>query len=260
MILVVLFVTATTIAVIANDPIGSTFDFTIYTQIENGVPVGETAIPNKLYGSTVTFDAGTVNTNYDFVMYTVNGKIEFGLPESNTFIVYYELYVNVIYRDQSNFMVAFIDANQDLLEMKFVPSDGFSDAESSTMEPFNPIPGYVISDIEPWTGGSLLDVTEDRVLWVNYVPDSTSPLVTENLYLTVTDGTADLTEYSFNQVATVNADDIPLSNFQYWEKDGMIVSYNQEYSFTMLENTAITAVFAQTPSPNADILFINLIS
>ena len=240
------FLMMATAVVVGNDPTSTSFNFEFETQIGNASPV-VTDLGSKDYGSSVTIDAGTFNPSYEFATYIVNGKVEPNLPESHDFLVTKELDVTALYKPSGEIMVAFMDANQDVLKLEFITSGG--DATPPDTSGLS-VPGYVVSTT-PWSG-SYIGITEDTVLWVMYdLDDATAYTVS------VTNGSADQPSYSFNEVATVTASGP--SNFQYWEKDGEIVSLKETYSFTVLANTTLTAVYDTPSSPNPDGLFVSLI-
>jgi uncharacterized repeat protein (TIGR02543 family) len=202
---------------------------------------------SKSYGDSVTIDAGTYNTDYDFVTYIVNGKVESALPANHTFIVSSDLEITALYKPNNTVMVAFMDSNQDMLSIQYVPSGNSAtppDVSGLTKS------GYEVA-ISEWSG-SYTAVTEDTVLWVQY-----TPLIGDTFTLSVTNGTADQATYNYNEVATVTASGT--GNFQHWEKDGYIMSLNPTFSFTVLDNIELTAIYDDVEaSPNPDSLFINM--
>lgn len=65
-----------------------------------------------------------------------------------------------------------------------------------------------------------------------------------NLSLSITNGTVSVAgPYAFNQVVTVTANTAPENySFSHWTKDGIIVSYNPQYTFTVASNHTLEAV------------------
>lgn len=238
-------VTLSSVTVRAANPTTTSFNFSINTKFGDSDPV-PTDLGLKNYGDTVTFDAGTPG-GYEFVTYIVNGKVEPTLPAIHTFIVTGDLAVTAFYKPTGTVMVAFMDSNQDMLSVQYISSGASAtppDISSLTK------PGYAVSSA-PWSG-SYISVTEDTVLWVQY-----TSLIGDTFTVNVTNGSADKGSYSFNEVATVTASGT--GNFQHWEKDGVIMSINPVYSFTVLENTTLIAVYdSEIASPNPDSLFVNM--
>jgi hypothetical protein len=206
-------------------------------------------IPDKAYGSTVTIDGGSLAASgYTFVTYIVNGKVEYALPDQHTFTVTSDLDITAFYKPDGTVMVAFMDANQDMLKVEYITSGGNATPPSTSgLEK----PGLEVSVSTPWSG-SYTGVTQDTVLWVVY-----ESAISETYTLTVNNGTGSGT-YDYNEVATVTASGT--GNFQHWLKDGVIVSLNPVYSFTVVDDTEVTAVFdGVETSPDPTSLFINLL-
>lgn len=76
--------------------------------------------------------------------------------------------------------------------------------------------------------------------------------------INVTNGTADKTEYTAAQVATITADEKAGQKFSYWqEENGNIVSYSSTYKFYVSKNMKLTAVYdivVEEPKGTADIV------
>ena len=233
-----------------TNPVGTTFEFSLNTKFGDSAPT-VTSLGTKTYGDVVTIDAGSIDhSGYEFVTYIVNGKNEPSLPQSNEFIVSEDLTVTAFYKPTGTYAVAFMDSNQDTLKVEYVANSGSASATPPSTSTLSK-PGYIVSVSEPWSG-SYTDVTEDRVLWVQYTLDDSNTYT-----LSVNNGTGGGT-YAYNEVATVVG--TGSGNFQYWLMDGNIVSLQSTYSFTVLGDTEITAVYAGSASPTADSLFISLSS
>jgi uncharacterized repeat protein (TIGR02543 family) len=247
-LLLMSLVTLSSIPLKAATPIGTTFGFTYETKMGTNEAVPSTTI-SKTYGSTVTIDGGSLaSEGYTFVTYIVNGKVEYALPDEHTFIVTSDLDITAFYKPDDTIMVAFMDANQDMIEVQYVAS-GASVTAPSTDGLSKP--GYVVA-ATPWSG-TYNNPTQDTVVWLQYTLD-----VLDAYTVTVNNGSADDTSYAYNEVATVTASGT--GNFQHWLKDGVIVSLNPVYSFTVVDDVEITAVFdGVEASPNPTSLFINLL-
>jgi hypothetical protein len=240
-------VTLSAVPLKAASPIGTSFDFSINTKVGTNEAV-VTDLGSRAYAATVTIDAGSyAGSGHTFVTYIVNNKLESGLPANHDFIVTSDLEVTALYKPDGTIAVAFMDANQDLLSTAFVASEGTVTApDISGLAK----PGYEVSST-PWSG-AYNNPTEDTIVWVQY-----TSTVVETFTLTVNDGSGNGT-YNYNEVATVVASGT--GNFQHWENEGVIVSLNPTYSFTVVDDTEVTAVFdgvEASPDPNS--LFINLI-
>jgi uncharacterized repeat protein (TIGR02543 family) len=231
----------------ASNPIGSSFYFDFETKIGSNETV-VSDLGNMNYGSTVTIDAGSYNTDFDFVTYIVNGKVEPNLQANHTFLVSSDLDITALYKPESTVMVAFMDSNQDMLSIQYVAS-----GESATPPDTSSLTKPGLEVASPAWSGSYNSLTEDTVLWLLY-----QSTVVDTYELMVNDGSGDKGTYNYNEVATVTASGT--GNFQHWEKDGMIVSLNPVYSFTVVESSTLTAVFdTELTSPDTDTLFVNAI-
>lgn len=234
----------------ASNPVGTNFEFSIQTKFGEAAPTVSN-LGSKDYGSKVVVDANSyLSEGYEFIAYVVNGKVEPTLPASNEFIVSSDLHVEALYREDTKYSVLFIDSNQDFLKVEFVDKSGTADATAPTTASLAK-PGYVVSTTSPWSG-SCVDVTSNLVLHVQY--DKT---ILDSYTLSVENGTGAGT-YGYNEVATVTANTVV--GFQYWLNNGVVASLQPTYSFTVLEDTNLTAVYFEDNSTThiADSLFISL--
>ncbi|MBI9008566.1 MAG: InlB B-repeat-containing protein [Tenericutes bacterium] len=245
---VLLFTFFGAVTVKADSPVNTSFNFTIETKVGTADAV-VSDLGLKEYGSSVTIDAGTYNPSYEFAFYIVNGKVEASLPESHDFLITSDLEITALYKPDATFAVAFMDSNQEMLDVQFVSSGGSALAP----DPNGMVkPGYVLNEVTPWSG-SYTGVTQDTVCWVQYVS-----AVPGSIELTVTNGSADQATYDFNEVATLTASGT--GNFQFWMNQGMIVSQNPTYSFTVVEAGSYIAIYDETEaSPDPTSLFVSLV-
>lgn len=254
----------------SQGPTGGQFQFNWTINLPGQDP--EDALETSLtvdYGQKITFDAGT-QTGYTLLGYQVNGKVELdtqkligtGIPVTEDTIV------DAFFKLNTETAVIFMDANQDYVEMRYTGIDDkvIYDELTNALPDYaeNPKPGLVA---QGWTadGINLIDFsedtfTEDTVVFVKYDVDPSQSQAT----LSVVNGSLAEGEpvdgiYDFNEVATVvttemNGDDY----FQYWLKDGIIASLNPIYSFTMIEDVTVEAVFADADNFDSNDLFISI--
>lgn len=255
----------------AEDPTQATFDFN-YNVIYIGEPFDvlpgfETPL-SVSYGQVVTFDEGSNSrAGKEFMYYAVNNKYSPNTTQIEAGIrVTADTFVDAVFKDTGTTYVTFIDANQ---EMHYVfPVDEFGILQSgpSTPDPnmFSKtgleVAGWTIDGINVVSDLATHVFTEDTVLYVKYE----NPEMVDIYNLTVVNGTLAEGEpldgvYEYNQVATVTAPgNMGVDVFQYWMKDGVIASLDQTYSFTMLTDTVVEAVYEAVDTFSPLDLFISI--
>jgi len=219
------------------------------------------------YGDNVTFDVGTLTPEgYTFVGFQLNGKVELNASKftEDGIRVTQDTDVDAFFKANGETTVIFMDANQDYINSYYTNQttnlvDFNGDATPDHLA--NPKPGLVA---QGWTanGTDLIDFgvdtfTEDTVVYVKYDVDPSQTTST----LTVINGAVASGEpvdgvYEYNDVATVEASGT--GTFQYWLKDGIIASLQSTYSFTMIADTTVEAVFDDVANYNADDAFITI--
>ncbi|MFO7968557.1 MAG: InlB B-repeat-containing protein, partial [Candidatus Izemoplasmatales bacterium] len=270
--LLTLIVGLNTVEINAENPINNQFDFNYEIQLGSSeiIEDGFVTPMSVNYGQVVSIDAGSlVEENYEFVGYILNGKVVYNPSIINQGIrVTEDTNITAFFKDINETAVIFTDSNQDYLGIVRY-TDEFDKVPYDTE---NPIPDYTVLSkpgLEPigWTENGLdtidFDVdtfTQDTVVAVLY--DVASNIDPVNLTVTngqLATGEPSSGEYEYNQIATVEADTAPQGEyFQYWLKDGNIASLQETYSFTMLADTTVEAVYGQTEDYQSDDLFIGL--
>jgi hypothetical protein len=211
-----------------------------------------TPVPNQTYGSKVSMQGNLDSeAGYSFAYWIVNGVVRNDLPIDYTFTITYNLeLIGVFYpTDPVQYLVMFMDANGHSIDWEYVSSEGSATAPESLPSK----PGYLVDDENPWSV-DFTSVTENIVTVLQYELDQTG-----TYSLLVENGTGDDGAVSYNEVVTVVAD-TPESGdaFHHWEVEDRIVSYQSTYSFTMLKNTTITAVYVDEAQAPSDLPTISL--
>jgi hypothetical protein len=173
------------------------------------------------------------NENYEFAYWVVNGAVRKDLPSDYQFTVTTEMKLQAVFSPMGKHTVLFIDSNGAVIDIQFV------DNGATASEPGNlpDKPGLKISETNRWSPASLENITDSTVFVLQYELESD-----ESFTLTVDEETHGA--YDFNQVVTVEADPEKAGvAFSHWEEDGKIVSFSAEYTFTMLYDRALTAVY-----------------
>lgn len=197
------------------------------------------------YGTTIGIDSGShAQTGYSFVGFIENNKINPNLNTSESFVITDNTEITLFYKDSNKTAVILMDANQDYIGVWYTDGSNLLDTSTNALPDLSNYskPGLTTNG---WTDGTINisdlsthEFTSDTAVYVNY----DDPNV-DNLSLNITNGTADVTgPYDFNQTITVTADGSG-TTFNYWEKDGVIASYNEAYTFTMVKDHTLVAVY-----------------
>jgi len=212
----------------AEEPEGKTIDIEV-TSIFDEVNRPTNTVSDVAYGSKLTLDGALGSEeNYEFVHWVVNGKLRADLSIDHEFTVTNNMKIDAVFSPTDKNAVLFMDTNEGLLDTQHVVDDGTAD-DSEIDLPDKP--GYEVAG-DPWSG-SLTNITEHTVLILQYVKTA------DDVTLEVVNGTGDGV-FEYNETVTVEAD---AGDFSYWRIGNNIVSYQEEYTFTVLTDTTITAVF-----------------
>lgn len=171
-------------------------------------------------------------SGYEFAFWVVNGKYRGDLRANHEFRITDKTQITAIFRPTDKFAVLFLDANGDVINYHFVASGG--NAIEPTILPSKP--GHRIAD-ENWDK-SLNIINGNTVFYLQY-----ERLESGSFSLNV-NGVEQGT-YAYNEVVTVNAAVQEGDKFfSHWQIGNRIVSNQPTYSFTMFQNTEITAVYS----------------
>jgi hypothetical protein len=238
----------------AGEPTGTTTVTYTYVVNLNGTqqtPVNLTAN----YGTSISFDAGT-QSGYEYVGHLDQGKLISTLNQAVSIRVTENTYVQYYFKTAGEVAIIFMDTNLNFVTTRYTDNDGETPTNKMIINEANPLPLYS-NFSKPglsssgWTSDGVTAIdfvnatfTSDTVVYPLY---STS---VNNLTLSITNGTA-LVEgpYDFNEVVTVTANTAPENyTFSHWTKDGVIVSYDSQYTFTIASDHTLEAVNVLTSS------------
>jgi hypothetical protein len=211
-------------------------------------------INDQNYGSKVSFESSlTDDSDYAFAYWVVNGVVYEDLPVDYQFVLINDMDLIAVFHPITptlKYAVLFMDTNGDKLDLQYIESGNAATAPSSGLPDK---PGYNISST-PWSVATST-VTENTVSVLQYELDTSSTYT-----LSVTNGTVGgeaSDSFVFNEIATVVADTPGGgSYFHHWRVEDRTVSYQSSYSFTMLENTTIEAVYG--PAAPSDLPMVTL--
>ncbi len=169
--------------------------------------------------------------HYQFAYWIVNGKIRADLDINHEFVIRNRMTIKALFSPDDAHLAVFMDANEDEIAIEYVADGG--NAVGPALESLPDKPNFVVAN--PAWDEPLTNITENTVFVLQYVLDD------EGLEfdLTVEGGSGGGT-FAYNEVVTVEAGE---GNFSYWRIGNRIVSYQEEYSFTLLDDMTITAVF-----------------
>lgn len=217
---------------VRSEGITETFDVGFSASYDsNNLEIALELQVEKAYGSKVGLNANI--SGYDFAFWIVNGVVRYDLAVDHEFIVTGNLDIVAVFDNEDENPVVFMDSNGKLINIQYVENglDADPPATGSYVKP-----GYVAAG---WSE-SHLEVTAPTVLVLQYEIDTTSEFL-----VTVNQGTGSA-NYLFNTIVTVSPE-ININSFSHWEVNGEIVSYQEEYSFTVFGSTEITAIFKESP-------------
>lgn len=209
----------------------------------------ESQMTNQVRGSVVSIQPSS-QSDYAFSFWIVNGVVRPELPETHSFIVTSQMNLVAVFHKTTplTHTVLFVDSNGKVLDTQFV-LDGEAANEPSTRST-SPItlpvkPGFDHAETK-WMAldetTSLSNITSSRVYILQY-EKSTETTHT----LTVHNGSGSDT-YAYNQIATITANAAPEGQvFSHWQEDGTIISTQATFSFTLLKDREIQAIFSATP-------------
>lgn len=198
--------------------------------------VVSTEINNQKIGSKVSFQSNLSSLEgYVFAYYIYNGVIQESLPIDYAFTVTSNSHIIAIFRPVDKFACLFMDANGHLIDVQYVISGG--NASDIPSESLPTKPGYVLSSSK-WDN-PLTNITSNTVFMLQY-----QSAVSSNYTLTVINGSGD-GSFAYDSVVTVIADTPePGLYFQYWKNGNDIVSRSSNYSFSVVKDLTIEAVYS----------------
>lgn len=187
------------------------------------------------YGSTLNFETNLASSaGYTFAYWVVNGTVERNLPVDHDFILTEGIVLVAVFSHDTEHVGLFRDSNLEMLGIEYATVGNSLTVDDSGIT-IPDKPGYVVADPK-WNAS--LTLTTDTVLTLQY------DVVNVATYTVVAVGGTLTGDLSYDSVATAVADTPEVDTyFQYWSVNGEIVSYDSTYSFTVLEDKTLVAVF-----------------
>lgn len=206
-----------------------------------------TTTMSQSLGSTISITP-IGHEDYQFSFWIVNGVVRTDLPENHTFMVSSKMEIVAVFHKLAplTHTVLFIDANGKIIDIQFVlHRENAVDPSSSEKAIVLPTkPGYTYA-ADLWKTNnqitSLENITQSCVYALQYTSDNAFTFLLEVI------GGSGSGSYGFNEIATISANPNPEGFvFSHWEEDGMIVSYESSFAFTMLGNRSMEAIYSPT--------------
>ncbi len=200
-------------------------------------------IDDQYYGSILSFETDlTSDSNYSFAYWIVNGVVYEDLPIDHEFMLIDDMSLTAVFypiNPTIKYAVLFMDTNGENLDIQYVES---GQGATPPTEGLPDKPGYVVSPTEPWSVNTE-SVTGNVVSVLQYDLNTAATYTVSVSGGTVNSQASDT--FAYNEIATVIAD-APGSGeyFHHWEVENHLVSYQSTYSFTVLENVSLSAVYS----------------
>jgi len=217
-------------------PIPVTVTVTTYFDTGNQPAV---QITDHNYGDKLVVTGSLADTTgYVFDYWIVNGVVRTDLAVDYLFTMITDLDLKAVFHptDPLQYSVTFMDANGGVLKIQYVASGTGATAPETLPTKL----GYEVSG-SAWSQG-FTNVTSSIVTVLQYTKTNASTYT-----VTATNGSGG-GDYGFNTIATLTANGAPEGQyFNYWATSDRIVSYDSTYKFTVVGNTALTAVYGSSP-------------
>ncbi len=194
-------------------------------------------------GSNVSFDLNGKPSGQEFAFWILNGIVRKDLPANHNFPVTGRMQLQVVFAPTGKYAVVFINSSGQYLGVRYAGSNN-----SFTVDPSEiniPVkPGFELKAVENrWLSiegsTSFTGVNEHSVFVVQYNPTTTF----DDVAITVNNGSLS-GSYTFNSVLTVTAS-TPAEGqyFAGWIENDILISYDSEYTFTVLFPRTLTAIY-----------------
>jgi uncharacterized repeat protein (TIGR02543 family) len=223
------FFTLSAFNVFADTPVYSV-DVTIQLADDTTDTLSLTDLP---FGQEISFDVTAWDDeSYDFLGFIIEGKVVQSIESAQSFRVTENMNVVAYFKPAGSLAVIFMDSNHDFIDVEYTGVDGkliSVPSYAAYTKPGLTSTGWNVDDIANHV------FTEDTLVYLEY--ENASGQKT----LTYDDGSGVQTEArDYNGLVTLEAVG---ENFSYWLKDNKIVSLESTYTFTMLDDHTVEAVF-----------------
>lgn len=212
----------------------------IYSELETPEPISGTIER----GASIQFDLTPLALDgHSFAFWIVNGVVKPELDSNSTFIATSKMNLEVVFAPEDYFVVLFIDVDGFYIDLQFI-ENGQSVNPGNLHNFSRKRPGIKINENNPWISVqgsiSLLSITQNSVFMLNI--DNTFN-DTSNVSINYRNGYGQFNAKLFTTVSVVALQPSKGQVFNFWEENGIIVSYKENYKFTAGHNRTLEAIY-----------------
>jgi len=216
-----------------------------------------TVLTGKAYASKISLSSSlSTLTDYSFDFWVVNDVVRKDLSMSHEFVVTGNMDVVGVFSKSTEHAILFMDSNGEHIDTVYTVNNG-------TVAPITNVSGFTkpnyIVDTENTWDKSLENITESDTRVLQYEINTASSFslsVTEGTSLTTPNGEG---KYIFNTPVTVQANTPRTGEkFSHWEINGQSVSFNSTHTLSVVEDTAITAVYVPETAPLTSLPLVSI--
>lgn len=206
-----------------------TLNLNVITEGAEGAVVTSTEFVVPFANTTSLNLSGLGLTGTETAIMVHNDQI---VPTNTNFVMSASLNLSIIVKDsEDDYVAVFVDTNGELVDVVYNPIN-----EPSTLVSLSK-PGYNTATFDTAV------ISEDTIFIAQYVKSNET-----SISVTVLGGTKNLPDPKYNDVVTITS---TTPGFTHWEDEaGNIVSYQQIFSFSILDNITLTASTGGISKPN----------
>ena len=217
-----------------------------------------TVLTGKSYASKISLSTSlSTLEEYSFDFWVVNDVVRKDLSLSHEFVVTGNMDVVGVFSKSTEHAILFMDSNGELIDTVYTVNNG-------TVAPITNVsgytkPNYVVDTSNTWDK-SLTNISESDTRILQYKIDTESSFalsVIEGSSITTPNGLEG--KYIFNTPVTVQANTPRTGEkFSHWEINGQSVSFNSTHTLSVVEDTAITAVYVPEAAPLTSLPLVSI--
>jgi len=208
--------------------------------------VVETEITGLKQGDEISIEYDP--TEYAVIFFMAGGNLLGSLPENDTYTVTASENITAIFSPAGKYVALFLDQDGNLLDVQYVlPGGDATDLDSSVLPN---IDGYTLLD--PKWNYSLENINYDTVFTLRYVPVESTPYT-----VSVVGGSGEGSFWEGDSAEVIANTPTEGMYFNYWVDNDRIVSLDADYTFTVVSNMSLEAVYSDTELISTPFVFAN---